>query len=83
MPLYDWDCPTCGKVENVAAGMLERKKTCPVCASLMTRRFSFNVNISPDYEPYMDENLGPEPILVKSRQHRRELMRERGLVAIG
>lgn len=37
------------------------------------------IHVIPDIQPYFDENLGQEPVLVKSRQHRKRLLKERGL----
>lgn len=37
------------------------------------------VHIIPDIEPYVDDNMEHEPQYVKSRRHRRELLKERGL----
>ena len=37
------------------------------------------IHIIPDIQPYLDENMGHEPVLVKSRQHRNRLLKERGL----
>jgi hypothetical protein len=49
----------------------------------MIRLFSFNVNVQPDLEPYVDDQMGHEPVYVKSKQHRKQLMKERGLVELG
>jgi len=35
--------------------------------------------IIPDIEPYLDENMGQEPVYVKSRRHKMQLLKERGL----
>ena len=37
------------------------------------------IYIIPDIEPYVDENVGQRPVWVKSRQHRTQLLKERGL----
>lgn len=37
-------------------------------------------NVNGDECDYIDENLGPEPIRIRSWSQRRQLMKERGLV---
>ena len=37
------------------------------------------VYIIPDIAPYWDDNMAQNPIYVKSRQHRKQLLQERGL----
>lgn len=81
MPIYDFKCPTCGTVTDVYAHMDEREKM-HSCGQTMTRLIS-TPNITPDIPQYLDENLGETPVLVKSRRHRKQLMKERGLVEIG
>jgi putative FmdB family regulatory protein len=78
MPLYDYKCPSCGVVSDVWAHMDEQEKLCS-CGSWSTRMISASM-ISCDLEPYWDENLGGRPVFVQSKQHRRQLMHERGLV---
>ena len=83
MPLYDYSCTKCGKVSDIIASVVDTELPCPKCEGIMTRLFSFRVNIQPDLEPYVDEHMGHEPVYVKSKQHRRELMKERKLVELG
>ena len=37
------------------------------------------VYIIPDIQPYLDENISHDPIWIKSRRHRTEILRERKL----
>jgi len=37
------------------------------------------IHIIPDIEPYLDENMGDKPMVVRSRRHKNQLLRERGL----
>jgi len=37
------------------------------------------IHIISDIEPYLDENMGDEPMVVRSRRHKNQLLRERGL----
>ena len=79
MPLYSYKCSRCGleieEVRKMSEHALE--KACS-CGGIFKQTLSL-ANVSGDIEPYLDENLGEEPIFVKSKSHRRELMRERGL----
>jgi len=78
MPIYDYECPNCGIQRDIWAKIDEEEKLCG-CMLWMKRIISAtrgNVGL----KPYWDENLGPEPVYVTSSQHRKELMRERGLV---
>jgi putative FmdB family regulatory protein len=83
MPLYDYECVNCGTVDDVFAAVIDTTLPCPRCDDVMTRLFSFNVNVQPDLEPYVDDQMGHEPVYVKSKQHRKQLMKERGLVELG
>lgn len=77
MPIYDVECESCGKTfENVWAGVHE-VTTCP-CGAPMKRLLG-PTSVSPDLEPYLDDNLGQRPIWIKSRQHRDRILKDRGL----
>jgi putative FmdB family regulatory protein len=77
MPLYDYKCSNCGMVENVWAKINEQEKLC-ACGLWMKRVISATRS-TPDLQPYLDPNMGHEPVYVESRQHRKRLMKERGL----
>lgn len=81
-PIYDFKCPDCGVIPNVWAKMDESYTKCPKCG-ILTQRLISPANVSPDMKPYLDPNLGHEPVYVESRQHRKRLMKERGLSEIG
>ena len=83
MPIYDFSCPAHGTMFDIYAEINEREKQCPLCDSVMTRLFPLSVNISPDIQPYIDEHMGKDPVYVKSRKHKKQLLKERGLVQIG
>lgn len=78
MPIYDYECPNCGTQRDIWAAIDENEKLCG-CLNWMKRLISAP-RINPDLEPYWDENLGKDPVYVKSHQHRKQLMGERGLV---
>ena len=85
MPYYDLQCKNCGAIhENVFARIRDVESVlCHRCFS------STRVLLSPftavcDIEAYMDENLaspddGGKPVLVKSKQHKRQILKEKGL----
>jgi putative FmdB family regulatory protein len=80
MPIYDYRCPQCGEVENVWAKMDD--ELLPHSCGAMMQRLISPTRCNPDYEPWVDENLGGqqgEKILVKSRRHHKQLLKERGL----
>ena len=83
MPIYDYNCPSCGVQEDIWAGVDQEEVPCPKCGIHMDRLLSATRS-NPDWEPYYDENLcklgSAEGHYVKSRQHRKELMKAHGLV---
>ena len=83
MPLYDFDCPACGTQKDIVAHPDEREMSCPVCTATMTRLFPTSWGTIPDIEPYVDENMGKDPIYIRSRRHKKEMLREKGLVMLG
>jgi putative FmdB family regulatory protein len=81
MPIYDYLCPRCGEVSDIWAHINEERKVHEECGSTMTRLIS-PTRCNPDYAPWMDENLSGQdgkPVLVKSRRHHKQLLKERGL----
>jgi len=82
MPIYDYQCPHCGIKTNVWAHINDDCLPCPDCGQPMTRLIS-PAHIIPDIEPYQDKEMGHEPVVVKSRQHKKQLLRERGLIERG
>jgi putative FmdB family regulatory protein len=82
MPIYDYECTTHGKFEDIWAKM-DEQKSCTTCGKKMKRLFTGQVRVIPDITPYLDENISTTPILVKSRQHRKQLMKEHGLFERG
>ena len=76
MPLYEFTC-TCGHVEDEFRPMADRNlaKTCGACGLTMERVITAYRAIG-DVAPYYDENLES---WVKSKQHRKQVMREKGV----
>ena len=90
-PMYEYECAAedCGHRETSFRHMAFRNApaTCSRCGGPMPRTIE-RPNVNPDYQPYLDENLVPSghtgpPQVVKSRSHRRELMRRLGLGEAG
>lgn len=79
MPNYDYMCSSCGKVEAKFTHIDDTTCVCS-CGAMMTRMFSPPIS-KPilDIEPYWDENIAPQPILVQSRKHKEQLLKENGL----
>jgi putative FmdB family regulatory protein len=77
MPIYDYKCPACGiEKMDVWAKIDETVLPC-FCGSAMVRQIGATRS-NPDWQPYFDENLAPmhgTGTVVKSRQHRKELMK--------
>lgn len=80
MPIYNYNCHKCGEKHDVWAKIEEQLKTCPDCGLPMIRLFSPPTNIITDIEPYFDDNIGSGGSWVTSRQHKRALMKQEGLV---
>lgn len=87
MPLYDVQCPNCGQVDDVWAKIADDQAMCPQCG-VATKRLISPTRLQLDIEPYFDENLAdaktsPAGQWVTSRQHKRQIMKEQGLVEVG
>ena len=76
-PVYDFRCDEHGEVKDVYANY-EDTVVCRVCGEPMTRLISAP-NVIPDWEPYLEHNMGHEPVYIKSRQHYYEECYSRGL----
>lgn len=82
MPLYDYKCPECGTTITDAWAKIDETTLPCGCGHTLIRQIGATRS-NPDWQPYYDENLGPlhgNGSVVKSRQHRKELMRQYGIV---
>lgn len=77
-PRYDYYCPACKKTEERFERMGDSLVECSCGDGLMVRQFSPPMAIHCDLEPYFDENIGTG-VYVKSKQHKRQLLKEHGL----
>lgn len=78
MPIYDYECRACGHEVETWAGIEEMELPCE-CGGTMIRLITTSYTVAPDLESYVEENLGPDPVRVKGKQHLERLMKERGL----
>jgi len=59
---------------------VEDRNNCPKCkCGKKTRRVISLPNIAPDLVPYWDENIGKEPVYIKSKQHRKQVAKDNGV----
>ncbi len=81
MPLYTFECLECREEFDRVLFLSEadKKPPCPKCGG-KTRKIIAASADRREWEPYWDENLGHEPVLVESREHRERLKKERGLI---
>ena len=79
MPLYDYECPRCGVLKDIWAKINESPLICLCCGEEMVRLIS-TPGVICDIEPYVDYNMAQEGIPINSRQHRKQELKERGLV---
>ena len=71
-------CVPCGKAHWLPRG---QDHECPTCRRpfFQEEKKERPPNVQFDWKPWVSENLDHYPVLVKSRQHWKELMKERGL----
>lgn len=85
MPEYEYECQKCGFITELfmmPSELDKQKAFCGQCQGEMKRNIVLS-NIQEDYKPYFDENINDQGEFVKSRKHRKELMKLNNLVEIG
>ena len=75
MPLYSYKCKQCGKIKDKHNRIDDHKNGPECCGEIMRQVLGLNF-VHGDFQPYVDHNLGPQPVVVKSKQHRRQLMKQ-------
>lgn len=75
MPLYDFECKECGKITEKYAKMEEITGFCD-CGGEQKRLITTSSYAIGDLEPYLDHHIGREPVWIKSKQHRKEVMKK-------
>lgn len=79
MPLYDYECNDCAHRQMDIIKTYEDKQIdCNVCPGT-ARRIVTVAHTFGDFAPYIDEHIGPEPIYIKGKAHRREVMKQTGV----
>lgn len=89
MPVYEYECSCAARV--TAYRKIAVRDICPHCEVCGgdTRRVVSRANINPDiFDGYLDPNLqsmhsNGQGTYIKSRQHRKEVMRQLGVVEAG
>lgn len=77
MPIYQYQCDRCQTVKDEFR-TIEDRNNCPECCNQPMKKIIAS-KIRPDIEPYIDIHMTGQPILVKSRQHKKALMKEHGI----
>lgn len=77
MPVYEYQCEKCGKRQD-KINRIEDHKNGPECCGAVMRQHFGSYHVIGDIQPYVDENIGDRPIVVKSRKHREKLMKQFG-----
>lgn len=75
MPTYSYKCKTCGKQQDKFNRIADHKNGPECCGAIMVQILT-TAYVHGDFEPYVDHNIGPDPVVVKSKQHRRQLMKQ-------
>lgn len=80
MPVYTCKCIACGKEADYYTSVSDRNNTPNCDCGAQTEKIISAYCVIPDLVPYLDENIGKEPTWVKSKQHRKQLMKEHGVI---
>lgn len=79
MPLYDFRCRSCSDVKEKYANHEHRLSVCDFCGGEMVRLVTTRYSVHRDLKPYLDEHIAENPVWVKSKKHREELMKKHGV----
>ncbi len=89
MPTYDYKCndPKCNtKYEEYIRSISQVDKyvsACPICGGqghrLINQNVRYQIASGAFFEPYVETDLGPEPVPIRSVDHLQEECRKRGL----
>ena len=83
--LYDYECRTCGHSFEASSSVASRNEmACEECGAPATRLFTLApLEFTPVIHEFVEHNFGPSPVLVRGRTHKRELLKEKGLIQTG
>lgn len=76
MPFYDFKCEKCGEKKEEFMKMADYHR--PICCGSQMQRL-YNYHVVRDLQPYLDENISHDAQWVKSKKHRKQLMKENGV----
>lgn len=80
MPIYEYECGICERREEKICYFSEKPDwiECKECQGIARSIISGGADRRA-WDPYWDENLGDQPVLVESREHREKLKKKAGL----
>jgi len=78
MPIFDYQCPNCGIVENIIAGTNDKTLVHEACKGMMKRFISGrkNINMGVGAYGYYDDNL---QAFCGTNRERKRIMQEQGV----
>jgi putative FmdB family regulatory protein len=85
MPVFCYRCPHCGHIfeeffHNREDGSVIPCASCGLaCKRLLGSGTKYAIKVGHFFEPYMEEDLGQDPVLIKSPDHFKAECEKRGL----
>jgi putative FmdB family regulatory protein len=77
---YDYECSACNtKFEDFKPVADRHFSTCPNCGAAAKLLFSPTVSKTKIFQPYWDPNISDKPVYIESSDHKKALLREKGL----
>lgn len=76
MPLYAYLCDSCNEMRDELRKVDDRNKPVICDCGAKMKILIGGHNVQPDIQPYYDDNLEAP---IKSRKHREQMMREKGV----
>jgi putative FmdB family regulatory protein len=80
MPRYDFRCPSCGLTTErvLTLARYDDPQGCESCGGDMRRLISAP-RVNPAWQEYLEENMGQDPVHIRSREHYKQELQKRGL----
>lgn len=83
MPLYELECPECGKFETFEARCVEvDARPCPKCGRHSPRVWEGGVGRPEPFTPYWTEAFSVKRVYVGSRKEEKRWEKEKGFVRV-